>query len=61
MRTEFFIETKVLEEYCCAITQAVWRLCCGLSLSNVFWYGLELHSVLSTYAFDHVYTPFRLA
>jgi len=45
-------ETKVVEEYHWAITQAAERFCCGRSGSAVLEFGFQLDSLLYTYPVD---------
>jgi hypothetical protein len=54
-------ETKVEEEYCWAITQAMGRSCCGRSGSSVLELGFQLDLLAYTYLFHHMHIQLRLA
>lgn len=52
-------ETKVAEECCWAITQAVGRPCCGRAGSSMVEFGFQVDPFLYTYIVDDILSIFR--
>lgn len=59
MRDRKRSETKLVEEYCWATTQAAGRSYCGRPGSRVLVFGLKLDSLVHTHIVDHMYTQFQ--
>jgi hypothetical protein len=54
-------ETKVGEEYCWAVTQAVGRSCSGKSGSSALEFRFQQDTLVYTYTAGHMHTQFQLA